>query len=155
MTPRLYQPPGRKTCSTLVRAVIDATLPDPIQAPCQNGLAVPSFGPLSMQRRMPVISSAQIDHLQYPRSGRYRCNMVRFPLLSMVMVLQYPRSGRYRCNKVPPGGVVVPLAACSTLVRAVIDATAADDDRHDGRDGLAVPSFGPLSMQPRMVFVSI
>ena len=115
-------PPPARACSTLVRAVIDATCNALLHQMKQPGLAVPSFGPLSMQPRLSARWSLPRRALQYPRSGRYRCN----------------------CADV---GMAEQVRTCSTLVRAVIDATLSP-----GRYGvqghyLAVPSFGPLSMQ--------
>jgi len=37
--------------------------------------------------------------------------------------LQYPCSGRYRCNMALAAAIGIDIISCSTLVRAVIDAT--------------------------------
>ena len=140
--------PSASSCSTLVRAVIDATVSQ-LQAPaslyvlqyprsgryrCNQivyrrfsflySLAVPSFGPLSMQRiQICKILTASYD-LQYPRSGRYRCNRAGMDRVEYLpLYLQYPRSGRYRCNVGIAQGICRSRSSCSTLVRAVIDAT--------------------------------
>ena len=126
MQPALYRSllsPDQLTCSTLVRAVIDATtgLAEPrrdglvLQYPrsgryrCNQldvfmsdhptkQLAVPSFGPLSMQSAKAMQWGIDMINLQYPRSGRYRCNSVAQNAALVKRCLQYPRSGRYRCN---------------------------------------------------------
>ena len=141
-------------------------------AVCSCKLAVPSFGPLSMQRVRDCCSASRtwtcstlvravIDATDRRddegEDTRPACStLVRAvidatqparPRHDHSLVLQYPRSGRYRCNILTLYQIQIQMSTCSTLVRAVIDATSKEDNGLTQAWYLAVPSFGPLSMQ--------
>ena len=114
----------RPSCSTLVRAVIDATEKRDVVVMILTFLAVPLFGPLSMQRDVPFPYGAHFLRLQYPCSGRYRCNendkisgTYEYTSCSTLVRAVIDATQQARAAGFPWG-------SCSTLVRAVIDATA-------------------------------
>ncbi len=88
------------------------------------------------------------DHnLQYPQTGRTKCNTLGDGELALrISDLQYPQTGRTKCNFRIFATIRNSMASCSTLRRVEPNVTPTIDDYQDDDKELAVPSDGSNQM---------